>query len=108
MKHNLSTYFVSISGSIIVTFTIQGSFGNVTLVTSDICGDLSSGQTVSVGNQTLTLDTYMTVDGRDYYSQCGSEVSQRKRFLKISNFLQKNFSKTRERIFFIIQFASYT
>lgn len=65
-------WYTSFTGSIIVTFTIEGSNGNVTQITSAICGDISSTQTVTVGNNTLTLDSYITVDGVDKSSECSS------------------------------------
>ena len=70
---NILNCFI-ITGSIIVTMTIQGSTGNVTMVTTSICSDVSAGTTVTVGNTTLTLDAYMKVDGKDVYADCASEV----------------------------------
>ncbi|XP_052804443.1 fibrocystin-L-like isoform X2 [Mya arenaria] len=59
-------------GSIIVAFTIEGASLNVSNVAEDICKDISSGTTVDIGGQTLTLDGYMLVDGEEFYSTCSS------------------------------------
>ncbi|WAR05669.1 PKHL1-like protein [Mya arenaria] len=60
------------SSSIIVAFTIEGASLNVSNVAEDICKDISSGTTVDIGGQTLTLDGYMLVDGEEFYSTCSS------------------------------------
>ena len=63
------------SGSIVITFTVEGSLDNVTVMTQDLCTWISEGQSYTLGSTTLTLDSYMTVDGQQYYGvSCGVSV----------------------------------
>ena len=66
------------SGSIVITFTVEGSTDSVTLMQQDLCTAISEGQSYSLGSTTLTLDGYMTVDGQPYYGvSCAAEVWSR-------------------------------
>ena len=59
-----------------VTFTVEGSLGNVTALKQYLCDDITDQHSYSLGSTTLALDQYMTVDGQEYYEAfCGAPVS---------------------------------
>ena len=58
-----------------VTFTAEGSLGNITALKHDICGVIWDKQTYTLGSTTLTLDNYLEVDGQEYFDTlCVTEV----------------------------------
>ena len=63
------------TGSILITFTVEGGSINVTTLSEDLCTSIKEGQSYTIGSTTYTLDPYMTVDGQDYYgNNCGAGV----------------------------------
>ena len=54
---------------------MEGSLADVKAMTGDLCTDIKNGKSFTLGSTTLTLDTFMTVDGQDYYGvSCGASV----------------------------------
>ncbi|KAJ8313314.1 hypothetical protein KUTeg_009100 [Tegillarca granosa] len=59
-------------GSIIVTFTVNGSLSGVNETIFSICGSIENGQSVTYNGQTLTLSPYLNVGRTAYYGvSCG-------------------------------------
>ena len=73
--HRCDNLMPCFTGSILITFTVEGASLNVTTLSEDLCTSIKEGQSYTIGSTTYTLDPYMTVDGQDYYgTNCGAGV----------------------------------
>ena len=67
---------ISISGSITVTFVIDGNLTDVNSTAYSLCETISNSTSYMFDGYTLTLDSYMTIDNQTFYGvECGTVVS---------------------------------
>ena len=66
------------TGSITVTFVIDGNTTDVNSTAYSLCESISNATTYTFDGYTLTLDQYMTIDNQTFYGvTCGVTVSFR-------------------------------
>ena len=65
-----------ISGSILVTFVIEGTTSDVNTTAYAVCDSISNSTSYSFNGYDLTLSSFMTVNNQTYYGvTCGEIVS---------------------------------
>ena len=70
------TCFVIFSGSITVTFVIDGNFTDVNATAYSVCESISNTTSYTFSGYTLSLSEYMTINNQTFYGvSCGVTVS---------------------------------
>ena len=70
------TCFVIFSGSITVTFVIDGNFTDVNATAYSVCESISNSTSYTFNGYTLSLSEYMTINNQTFFGvSCGVTVS---------------------------------
>ena len=64
------------AGSLVVSMVVQGSTSGVNSTMFAICDDISNGTSFTFSGTTVSMSTYMTVNGQTFYGvSCAASVS---------------------------------